>query len=144
MPFWDASAVVPLLMEEAWSRELSERVELDEELSVWWGTRVEAVSAIRRRERVGEVDADGARESLKLLDRLATAWVELQPSAAVRTTAERLLAVHPLRAADAFQLAAAMAWRRDPLRPAGFVCFDERLRDAAAREGFQLSPEAIG
>jgi uncharacterized protein len=141
--FWDASAVVPLLMEEEWSAELGGLLDRDRDIAVWWGTRVEAVSAIRRRERAGEVEAGEAIESLELLDQLEHAWVELQPSAAVRTTAERLLAVHPVRAADALQLAAAIAWRRDPTRRAGFACFDERLRDAAAREGFELAPETV-
>lgn len=135
--------MVPLLMEEKWSGELSELLDLDRDMAVWWGTRVEAVSAVRRRERLDEVSADGAVESLRLLDQLESAWVELQPSAAVRVTAERLLAVHPLRAADALQLAAAMAWRRDLTRASGFVCFDGRLRDAAAREGFEVVPRDL-
>jgi uncharacterized protein len=48
--------------------------------------------------------------------------------------------VHPLRAADAFQLAAAQAWRQQDPSGASFVCLDERLRDAAAREGFSSLP----
>ena len=97
------------------------------------------MSAIRRRERAG-LDV---REAPGSLGRLASEWEEVQPGERIRVTAERLLAVHPLRAADALQLAAAMAWRGELTRAAGFVCFDERLRDAAAREGFDVLPEAI-
>jgi hypothetical protein len=52
-----------------------------------------------------------------------------------------LLAVHSIRAADAFQLAAASVWARDD--PAGntFVCLDDRLREPVSREGFQLLPQ---
>jgi hypothetical protein len=46
-----------------------------------------------------------------------------------------------LRAADALQLAAALIWCEE--QPAGevFVCLDDRLREAARREGFTLVPE---
>jgi uncharacterized protein len=58
----------------------------------------------------------------------------------VRRRAGRLVATHPLRAADAFQLAAALVWCEE--QPAGetFVCLDEQLREAARREGFGLLP----
>jgi hypothetical protein len=49
--------------------------------------------------------------------------------------------VHPVRAADALQLGAALLWRGEPGRAAEFVCLDERLRDAASREGFALKPD---
>jgi uncharacterized protein len=141
MRFWDASAVVPLLMEERWTEELRDLLSRDRDIAAWWGTRVEGVSAIRRRERAGEIEARAAAEALALLDQFASGWVDVQPSDAIRPNAERLLAVHPLRAADAFQLAAAAAWRRDLTRSAAFVCLDDRLRDAAAREGFDPVPD---
>jgi len=58
----------------------------------------------------------------------------------VKARAKRLLAVHPIRAADALQLAAALTAVYDD--PAGweFVCLDERLGDAARREGFTVVP----
>lgn len=143
MRFWDASAVVPLLMDERWSDELRNLLVVDRASAVWWGTRVECVSAVRRRERQGEVSAASAGESLRLLDQFEGEWVELQPSEAIRAAAERLLAVHPLRAADALQLAAANAWRDGLGRRPPFVCFDERLRDAAAREGFEVLPRDL-
>ena len=52
----------------------------------------------------------------------------------------RLLAVHPLRAADAFQLAAALQWCGGRTKDVGFVSFDARLREAGYREGFTLLP----
>jgi hypothetical protein len=54
----------------------------------------------------------------------------------------RLVATHPIRAADAMQLGAALVAVSD--RPAGhdFVCGDARLASAAAREGFRVLPEA--
>jgi predicted nucleic acid-binding protein len=58
-----------------------------------------------------------------------------EPSQEVRDQARRVLRVHPLRAADALQLAAALVWKGRH-----FVCFDQRLREAAQREGFRLFP----
>ena len=73
---------------------------------------------------------------------LAAAWTEISALGAVRDRAVRLVATHPVRAADAMQLGAALVAVAD--RPAGhaFVCTDGRLRDAAGREGFLVLPEA--
>ena len=72
---------------------------------------------------------------------LSKVWSEVLPSEAVRERGERLLSVHPLRAADAFQLAAALVWSRGATTAHALVSFNERLREAAGREGFQLLPE---
>jgi hypothetical protein len=55
----------------------------------------------------------------------------------------RLLGVHPLRAADALQLAAALILVRDDPAGRAFVCLDERLREAALLEGFRVLPESV-
>jgi len=54
--------------------------------------------------------------------------------------AERLLSVHTLRAADAFQLAAALIWTQESPRGFELVCLDQNLREAAFREGFTVLP----
>jgi hypothetical protein len=59
----------------------------------------------------------------------------------LRDRSERLLGVHSLRAADAFQLAAALVWSRGQTPAHAIVSLDERLRLAAAREGFRILPE---
>lgn len=105
-------------------------------IAVWWGTPVECVSAFARLRRQGELIAAGLGRARDLLDRLAEDWSEVGPSLEVREHAVRLLGLHPLRAADALQLAAALVWANR--RPAGqpFVCLDARLREAARAEGF--------
>jgi hypothetical protein len=83
------------------------------------------------------------RQARQVLQQLADAWSEVQPSESLRGTAERLLAVHPLRAADALQLAAALHWcQRQPVNR-HLVSFDTRLRDAAYKEGFAILPSRI-
>ncbi len=63
--------------------------------------------------------------------RFARAWTEIQPNEVLHGTTERLLAVHSLTAADAFQLAAALQWCQRETQDMSFVTFDDRLRDAA-------------
>lgn len=72
------------------------------------------------------------------LKQLADSWHEIEPSELVRESAVRFLRVHPLRAADALQLAAAFTAAEH--RPASLqvVTLDERLAEAARKEGFAL------
>ncbi len=136
MIFWDATAIVPLLVAEPATAHARELLAKDHELVVWWGASTECSSAIMRSRRSGKLtdaDARTAREALAVLE---GAWYEIQPSGAVRDQAARLLRIHTLRAADALQLAAALAWAGSP--PAGaMVTFDERLREAADSEGME-------
>jgi len=55
----------------------------------------------------------------------------------VRARARRLLEIHPLSAADAMHLAAALLVTEERTSGVGFVTFDDRLAEAAEREGFQ-------
>ncbi len=139
MRFWDSSAVVPLLVAEPARESVLARLVEDPEMVVWWGTPVECASALARREREGLLSASDATRALDRLRELSLAWNEVLPSDAVRGTAQRLLRVHPLRAADALQLAAAVvACEHEPLSFA-FMSLDERLNEAAQREGFRLA-----
>ena len=106
--------------------------------SVWWGTEVECASAISRLEREGALDETAAIEAFDRLRRLSGAWHEVEPGDPVREAAVRFLRVHPLRAADALQLAAAFiaAERRPPSLEV--VTLDDRLAAAARKEGFVL------
>jgi predicted nucleic acid-binding protein len=56
----------------------------------------------------------------------------------VRDRAERLLAVHAIRAADALQLAAALVLVREQSRGRDFVVADGVLAAAAEAEGFNV------
>lgn len=138
MKFWDASAVIPLLIAEAQRAALLAELERDPVMLVWWGTPVECVSAIARREREGALRAEHTRAAIERLRSLSLSWQEVLPTDAVRSTAQRLLRVHTLRAADSLQLAAAVvAAEHDPVS-LPLVSLDERLCDAAAREGFGI------
>lgn len=138
MRFWDASAVVPLLVAEEATADLRTRLAEDPVMLVWWGTEVECASALCRLDRDGALDRQAMTGATARLAQLATAWHEVDASDRIRETAVRFLRVHPLRAADALQLAAAFvaADRRPPSLP--LVTLDERLAAAARNEGFAL------
>lgn len=137
MRFWDASALVPLLIDQPSSAAARRWLDEDRELVVWWGSSIECASAIARLQREGILDGGAERSARDLLETLRSGWFEIRPGDAVRDQALRLLRLHPLRSADALQLAAALEWAGSP--PDGvFLGFDTRLRDAAQREGFQV------
>lgn len=138
MRFWDASAVVPLLQAEPVTAGCRSVLAEDTAVVVWWGTEVECVSAIGRQERSAALGAEQVEEALRQLAELSQRWLEVQPVGSVRTTARRLLRVHPLRSADALQLAAAIVCAEGEPEMLPFVCLDHRLTSAARREGFRV------
>jgi predicted nucleic acid-binding protein len=112
--------------------------EADPSLVAWWGTPVECVSAIARLERDGQLDATEVEDAVTRLRALGGHWTEVAPSESVRRAASRLLRVHALRAADALQLAAAVAFADGQPDAIELVTFDDRLAGAALREGFRV------
>jgi len=136
--FWDASAIVPLLIAEPLTRRLQAFAASDPDMLVWWGSEVECVSALARLEREAALDPRAAVRAFDRLKQLAWGWHEVDPSDIVRETAARLLRVHPLRAADALQLAAAFIAAEQ--RPASLemLTLDDRLANAARKEGFAV------
>jgi uncharacterized protein len=136
--FWDASAIVPLLIAEESTPWLQAVATNDSAMLVWWGSAVECVSALARLERDGVLKGRAMTLALERLRQLSAGWHEVDPSDEVRETAARFLRVHPLRAADALQLAAAFAAAEH--RPASLeiVTLDDRLASAARKEGFAV------
>jgi predicted nucleic acid-binding protein len=136
--FWDASAIVPLVVDEATTQRLRALARGDPGMFVWWGSEVECASALARLERSASLDAKGMGEALGRLRGLADRWDEIEPSEVIRESALRFLRVHPLRAADALQLAAAfIAAERRP-SSLQFVTLYDRLAEAAQKEGFSV------
>jgi len=136
--FWDASAIVPLLVTESTTAGLLALAAKNPAMLVWWATEVECASAVARLERDGALDSGAARQAFERLRQLAGAWHEVDASDTVREAAVRFLRVHALRAADALQLASAFV--ASERRPSSLevVTLDERLSAAAHKEGFVL------
>ena len=140
MRFWDSSAIIPLCVKERTSKAVERLLKGDENVVVWWTTRVECLSALSRRRRKEVLPSGDEMKAKAVLSALAAAWSEVQPTEIVRLRAERLLSVHPLRTGDALQLAAALIWAEETPRSLEFVCLDQNLREAALKEGFSIQP----
>lgn len=138
MKFWDTSAIVPLLVAEPSTQRAQALLRRDSDILVWWGTEVECVSVLTRLERTAAFNGKELALASDRLRALAGGWNEIEPNELVRDSAKRFLRVHPLRAADALQLAA--AFTAADRRPSSLeiVTLDERLAAAAQKEGFTL------
>jgi predicted nucleic acid-binding protein len=132
---------VPLIVDEPGRERLLALVEADPVMVVWWGTSVELVSALSRRERDGSLPTSVANAAVERVRKLERTWHQVAPTDAVRQRAQRLLRVHPLRAADSLQLAAALEVAGADPASVSFVTLDQRLLDAAAREGLTVEPQ---
>ena len=137
MRFWDASAVVPLLLEQPSSDHARGILAEDPEVVIWWGTPVECASAFARLRREGILSEAEERDLSHRLEGLRRGWWEMTPGDQLRAQALRVLRLHLLRAPDALQLAAALEWGGSPASGT-VVTFAERLAVAAEREGFRV------
>jgi predicted nucleic acid-binding protein len=109
-------------------------------MAMWWATPVECYGALARAKRAGRIAATNFLRADRTLRSLFAHALEIEPWEEVRELAVQLATKHPLRAADALQLAAALAWCSGDTRGESFVCLDDRLRGAAALEGFRVLP----
>jgi predicted nucleic acid-binding protein len=136
--YWDASAIVPLAIAEPASDLARGWLREDPGLVTWAWTRVELTSAVERLTRQGRLARAERRACLDRFAELARCWDEVVNLHAVRARALALLARHPLRAADAGQLGAALLVAEDDPSSLTFVCLDQQLALAADREGLRV------
>jgi predicted nucleic acid-binding protein len=139
MRFWDSSAVIPLLVQEEQTSRRQAQLRDDPRMTVWWACRLECSSALNRLRRDGGLDEEGLARALGALEILADGWYEVLPTSELRARAMRLLRVHPLRAADSQQLAAALIATMENPSTRPFLTDNERLREAAQKEGFTVA-----
>ena len=100
---------------------------------------LESRSAVRRREREGDISGSDADRILERIEEDASSSFLLQPStSAVMEEAARLIDRHPLRTYDALHLAGCLVARRGVAGPLTFVCADAWLCEAASLEGLTV------
>jgi predicted nucleic acid-binding protein len=136
--FWDSSALIPLILPEIRSAALTRAFNEDRHPVIWWVAPVECHSALARVVREKRVSRDDARRAVERLRTVRSRAHEIAPSDDIRARAIHLLGVHGLRAADALQLAAALAWCEGQPGGETLACTDRRLQEAARHEGFDL------
>ena len=138
MRYWDASALVPLLVAEPDSELVGKWLTDDNHIVTWVWTHTEITGAIERRTREGLLSRQQRRDVLGRLDSLARSWDEVTEVLAVRSRAHALLARHPLRAADAGQLGAALLIQEQVAGVLDFVCLDRHLNSVAELESLRV------
>jgi len=99
---------------------------------------IRAGSQRRKDASVSNRGLEGPLEVWKGLQSLASTWAEVTPSEAIRRLSLTLLTRHPLRAADAWQLAAALTVARGGRL--AVATLDSRLALAAIKEGLPVLP----
>jgi hypothetical protein len=136
--FWDTSALVPLLVTERETARVERWLREDPAVVVWTLTRVELLSALARRRRQEPGAARRLQGARRELLSAWQRWSEVTAVDVVRRHAERLVESHPLRAADALQLAAALTAAEQDPTSFEFVTLDRQQALAAEREGFRV------
>ena len=139
--YLDTSALVKLYVREPGTDEMTRLADVasGNTLAVLVLSRVEFRSAIRQRERLGDVPRDTADALIARLEaHLQSIYIVHPVTDSVVEEAVALLDRHPLRAYDAVQLAGCISLRaRSSERPA-FVCSDRLLLRAAENEGLTV------
>lgn len=99
--------------------------------------RVEVHSAIRRRQREGDLDLTAAKRLLMQFDQhLESRFIKQMLNDSLIDIATELVARHGLRAYDAVQLAGCLMLKTGSgAHEPSFVCADRRLLEAAESEG---------
>ncbi len=138
MRYWDSSALLPLLVQEDGTEMRQDQLQEDPQIVTWWGSRIECASALNRLHREAILDEGPFAQVIRDLEILSAGWIEIQATEQVRLRALRLLRLHPLHAADALQLAAALVACSESPQTLPFLCGDGRLTGAARREGFPI------
>lgn len=138
MRFWDASAVLPLIIEEPGTELALRWLREDVDMVLWGLTRLELASAIERRARERMLRPSERAAALRRVERLANDAHEVSDLPAVRVRGVALLARHALRAADAAQLGAALLVADPEPASLTMVVLDRRLAAAAEREGMPI------
>ena len=139
MRFWDSSAVVPLVIRETASERCLSWLREDPDcIMLWCLTPVEVTGALWRKYREGSLSAEAVTAAQSRLEEISASTHEVTHMERVRSRAVRILAVHPLRAADALQLAAALVGAQEDPSRLHMVTLDSLLADAARREGFRV------
>lgn len=133
--FWDTSALVPLCVRQGTTTRAIALYESFEAV-VWWATSVEIASALARLVRMKQLNSSDWAKAGRIATALADGWSVIQPSEAVRTKATELVDDYDLRAADALQLAAALAWCENIPQGRVFLTADQKLQEAALLSGF--------
>lgn len=138
MRFWDTSALLPLFVDEPTTDRCRDLLVTDPAVIVWEATQVELLSAVARYRRHSAGLDDLCASIRSEVHARWSAWTRVADLARVSLRAQRIVNLHPLKAADAMQLAAALTACEDQPHVLPFVTRDRTMAHAAQLEGFSV------
>jgi hypothetical protein len=144
--YLDTSALVKLYVREPGTEQMLRLADPagGHTLALLGLTRVEFRSAVRQRERAGDLAHDIADRLIDSLEEHLANFFVVQPlTDLVIQEAAALLDRHALRAYDAVQLAGCLMLRARLGRHATFVCSDRQLAKAAEDEGMKVLDPSV-
>ncbi|MCC5844532.1 MAG: type II toxin-antitoxin system VapC family toxin [Verrucomicrobia bacterium] len=136
MTYWDSSALVTLFVEQAVSLKYRKIHARNPQVVTAWHAVPECASAFCRLRREGFLTETQLSEVLIRLQSQSAHWLILASGTRLEQVTLRVLRLHPLRAMDAIHLAAACLIRGETVSTMNFLSEDNRLLEAAAKEGF--------
>ncbi len=135
--YLDTSALVKLYVREPGTERMLRLAANPEapQLAILSLARAELYSAVRRRERAGDLDGALVTQLLDSFEsHLKTRFLRQSVSDIVLDLACTLIDRHPLRAYDALQIAGCLTLRSAAPEPPVFVCADQQLLEVAESE----------
>jgi len=139
MRFWDTSALIPLMLEEAESGRMRQLLAEDGAIAIAPITPLEIASTLWRRRHAGLLRVDEHHDAEAMFAELSARWNEVAQTSLVLKTALRVVTRHPLRTLDAIQLGAAIVLSDEPACMT-LVTLDKNPATAARAEGFAVLP----
>lgn len=133
--YLDASSLVKLYIDEPHSSLVHGWVRTARVAATSRVAYPETLSALARRQRAGDLDAEGLRRTTAAF---REQWSDFDHRELNETMAGALAIKHGLRALDAIHLAAAVELRHEAGGPVDFTVFDVKLARAAEAEGLRV------
>lgn len=139
MRFWDTSALIPLMFEEAESGRMRQLLAEDNAIAIAPITPLEITSTLWRRRHAGLLGVEEHHDAETMFAELSARWNQVVQNSLVLKAALRVVTRHPLRTLDAIQLGAAIVLSHEPACLT-VVTLDKDLANAARAEGFTVLP----
>ncbi len=102
-------------------------------------SEIEIASALARRCREGDLTAEDRDRALVALRQDLRSFLLIEVRSTLGRRSVTLLKRHPLRAADALQLASCLELEKELRLPVLFVAYDRRLNQAAKKERLEVA-----
>jgi uncharacterized protein len=138
--YLDTSALVKRYFKEPDSDEVAAKWQEAAEIATSSVAYAEARASFCRKKREANLENKILKQLVKKLRQDWPTLVRIQVTDALNPYIDKALESHPLRGLDAIHLASAMVLQESFPKDLLFICFDQKLTQAAKAEGIQTFP----